>query len=96
MLGKKPTFRKPLVVLTALVLLGLLNILVVNNSTFATRISDLTDSTQNVSEMQMAESDAQQKAMIDNEKTDADVQQTTFHRIRSRKRNPWTASSVRE
>lgn len=78
MLGKKPTFRKPLVVLTALVLLGLLNILVVNNSTFATRISDLTDSTQNVSEMQMAESDAQQKAMIDNEKTDADVQQTTM------------------
>lgn len=78
MLGKKPTFRKPLVVLTALVLLGLLNILVVNNSTFATRISDLTDSTQNVSEMQMAESNAQQKAMIDNEKTDADVQQTTM------------------
>jgi oxaloacetate decarboxylase beta subunit len=65
MLGKKSIYRKPAVILGSLVLLMLLNLLVVNNPTFATRIADLGSKTELVSEMTPEESNAQLAEMAD-------------------------------
>ena len=59
MLGKKSIYRRPVVILASLVVLLLLNVVVVNNPSFATRISDLTEQTTEVSEMSVEESNAQ-------------------------------------
>ena len=64
MLGKKSIYRKPAVILGSLVLLMLLNLVVVNNPLFATRIADL-GNTEQVSEMTAEESNAQLAAMAD-------------------------------
>ena len=58
MLGKKSIYRKPAVILGSLVLLMLLNLVVVNNPMFATRVADL-GKTEQVSEMTPQESNAQ-------------------------------------
>ena len=65
MLGKKSIYRRPTVILASLVVLFLLNIAVVNNPMFATRISDLTEQTEAVSEMSVDESNAQLADMAD-------------------------------
>ena len=64
MLGKKSIYRRPAVILGSLVLLMLLNLVVVNNPMFATRIADL-GKTEQVSEMTPEESNAQLAAMAD-------------------------------
>ena len=64
MLGKKSTYRKPAVILGSLVLLMLLNLMVVNNPLFATRVADL-GKTEQVSEMTPEESNAQLAEMAD-------------------------------
>ena len=51
MLKKKSIYRRPIVILGSLVLLMLLNLLVVNNPMFATKVSDLTGKTEQVGEM---------------------------------------------
>jgi len=66
MLGKKSIYRRPVVILASIVVLLLLNLVVVNNPTFATRISDLTEQTEAVSEMSVEESNAQLAEMADN------------------------------
>jgi oxaloacetate decarboxylase beta subunit len=58
MLGKKSIYRKPAVIIGSLVLLMLLNLVVVNNPMFATRVADL-GKTEQVSEMTAEESNAQ-------------------------------------
>ncbi len=63
MLGKKSVYRKPLVVIFTLLILGILNSVVVNNPTFATRVSDLTGQTAKVSEMALAQSNTQNMAV---------------------------------
>jgi oxaloacetate decarboxylase beta subunit len=65
MLGKKSIYRRPIVILASLVVLFLLNMVVVNNPIFATRISDLTEQTDSVSEMSVEESNAQLAEMAD-------------------------------
>ncbi|MBP5574022.1 MAG: sodium ion-translocating decarboxylase subunit beta, partial [Bacteroidales bacterium] len=65
MLGKKSIYRRPVVILASIVVLLLLNLAVVNNPTFATRISDLTEQTATVSEMSVEESNAQLAEMAD-------------------------------
>ena len=65
MLGKKSIYRKPAVILGSLVLLMLLNIVVVNNPTFAQRLSDMGRQTEQVSEMTPEESNAQLAEMAD-------------------------------
>ena len=67
MLGKKSIYRRPVVILASLVVLLLLNIVVVNNPIFATRVSDLTEQTDSVSAMSVDESNAQLAEMADNE-----------------------------
>ena len=64
MLGKKSIYRKPAVIIGSLVLLMLLNLVVVNNPMFATRVADL-GKTEQVSEMTPEESNAQLAAMAD-------------------------------
>ena len=64
MLGKKSIYRKPAVIIGSLVLLMLLNMLVVNNPMFATRVADL-GKTEQVSEMTAEESNAQLAEMAD-------------------------------
>ena len=59
MLGKKSIYRRPFVILASVVVLFLLNMAVVNNPLFATRMSDLTGGTDEVSEMSVDESNAQ-------------------------------------
>ena len=59
MLGKKSIYRRPVVILASLVVLFLLNTVVVNNPMFATRLGDLTEQTDSVSEMSVEESNAQ-------------------------------------
>ena len=59
MLGKKSIYRRPAVILASVVVLLLLNLVVVNNPMFATRISDLTEQTDSVTEMSVEESNAQ-------------------------------------
>ena len=65
MLGKKSIYRRPAVILASLLVLFLLNAVVVNNPTFATRISDLTEQTETVSEMDVDESNAQLASVAD-------------------------------
>jgi len=64
-LGKKSIYRKPAVILGSLVLLMLLNLVVVNNPMFATRIADLGGKTEQVSAMTPEESNAQLAEMAD-------------------------------
>ena len=64
MLGKKSIYRKPAVILGSLVLLMLLNLAVVNNPMFATKVADL-GKTEQVSEMTPEESNAQLAEMAD-------------------------------
>ena len=64
MLGKKSIYRRPAVILGSLVLLMLLNLVVVNNPMFATRVADL-GKTEQVSEMTPEESNAQLAEMAD-------------------------------
>ena len=64
MLGKKSIYRRPAVILGSLVLLMLLNLVVVNNPMFATKVADL-GKTEQVSEMTPEESNAQLAAMAD-------------------------------
>ena len=59
MLGKKSIYRKPAVIIGSLVLLMLLNLVVVNNPMFATKVADLGGKTEQVSEMTAQESNAQ-------------------------------------
>ncbi len=65
MLGKKSTYRKPAVILGSLVLLMLLNLVVVNNPMFATRVADLGKKSEQVSAMTPEESNAQLAEMAD-------------------------------
>ena len=65
MLGKKSIYRRPAVILGSLVLLMLLNLVVVNNPMFATRIADLGGKTEQVSTMTPEESNAQLAEMAD-------------------------------
>ena len=65
MLGKKSIYRRPLVILASIVVLLLLNMAVVNNPLFATRVSDLTGQTETVTEMSVEESNAQLAEMAD-------------------------------
>ena len=64
MLGKKSIYRRPAVILGSLVLLMLLNLAVVNNPMFATKVADL-GKTEQVSEMTPEESNAQLAEMAD-------------------------------
>mgnify|MGYP002522806494 CR=1 FL=1 len=64
MLGKKSIYRKPAVIIGSLVLLMLLNMVVVNNPMFATKVADL-GKTEQVSEMTAEESNAQLAEMAD-------------------------------
>ena len=64
MLGKKSIYRKPAVILGSLVLLMLLNLVVVNNPMFATKVADL-GKTEQVSEMTPEESNAQLAELAD-------------------------------
>ena len=64
MLGKKSIYRKPAVIIGSLVLLMLLNLVVVNNPMFATKIADL-GQTEQVSEMTAQESNAQLAEIAD-------------------------------
>lgn len=74
MLGKKSIYRRPAVILASLAVLLLLNLVVVNNPMFATRISDLTEQTDSVTEMSVEESNAQLAEMAEVEA--AQAQQT--------------------
>ncbi|MBR6847841.1 MAG: sodium ion-translocating decarboxylase subunit beta [Bacteroidales bacterium] len=74
MLGKKSIYRRPAVILASVVVLLLLNLVVVNNPMFATRVIDLTEQTDSVSEMSVDESNAQLAEMAEVEA--AQVQQT--------------------
>ena len=65
MLGKKSVYRKPVVILALIAILFLLNTVVVNNPMFATRVGDLTEQTDSVSEMSVEESNAQIVAMAE-------------------------------
>ena len=65
MWGKKSIYRKPAVILGSLVLLMLLNLVVVNNPMFATKIADLGGKTEQVSAMTPEESNAQLAEMAD-------------------------------
>ena len=67
MLGKKSIYRKPFVILASVILLLLLNFAVVNNPMFATRLGDLTEQTDSVSEMTVDESNAQTAEVVDME-----------------------------
>ena len=64
MLGKKSIYRKPAVIIGSLVLLMLLNMLVVNNPMFATKVTDLAK-TEQVSEMTVEQSNAQLAEIAD-------------------------------
>ena len=65
MLGKKSIYRRPAVILGSLVLLMLLNLVVVNNPMFATRVADLGKKAEQVSAMTPEESNAQLAEMAD-------------------------------
>ena len=75
MLGKKSIYRRPVVILASVVVLLLFNIAVVNNPIFATRISDLTAQTEEVTEMSVDESNAQVADMVDSMVADAAEEQ---------------------
>ena len=64
MLGKESIYRKPAVIIGSLVLLMLLNMLVVNNPMFATKVADLAK-TEQVSEMTVEQSNAQLAEIAD-------------------------------
>ena len=65
MLGKKSIYRRPVVILASVVVLILLNLAVVNNPIFATRISDLTAQIETVATTSVEESNAQLADMAD-------------------------------
>ncbi|MBO7083581.1 MAG: sodium ion-translocating decarboxylase subunit beta [Bacteroidales bacterium] len=75
MLGKKSIYRRPVVIMASLVVLLLLNIAVVNNPMFATRVSDLTEQTDAVSEMSVEENNAQLADMADQEVAEIKTEQ---------------------
>ena len=64
MLGKKSIYRKPAVIIGSLVFLMLLNMVVVNNPMFATKVADL-GKTEQVSEMTAEQSNAQLAEIAD-------------------------------
>ena len=64
MLGKKSIYRKPAVIIGSLVFLMLLNMVVVNNPMFATKVADL-GKTEQVSEMTVEQSNAQLAEIAD-------------------------------
>ena len=66
MLGKKSIYRRPFVILASIVVLLLLNLAVVNNPMFATRVGDLAAQTETVADMSVEESNAQLAEMADN------------------------------
>ncbi len=72
MLKKKSVYRRPLTILMAVAMLLLLNIAVVNNPLFATKIDTLVNSTE-VTEMSTEQSNQQTAAMVDAQV--ADMQQ---------------------
>ena len=65
MLKKKSVYRRPLVILMAVALLLILNMAVVNNPLFATKVNDLISGNEEVTEMTVDESNAQTAAMVD-------------------------------
>lgn len=65
MLGKNNIYRKPVTILVTLVLLMVFNLAVVNNPTFATKVSDLFSNTDEVTEMTIEEDIAQQAGLVD-------------------------------
>ena len=65
MLGKKSIYRKPVVILASLVILLLLNVVVVNNPIFATKVADLAGQTEMVGDMTVEESNAQLAQVAD-------------------------------
>ena len=67
MLKKKSIYRRPLVILASVIVLILFNIAVVNNPMFATRVSDLTRQSEEVTTMSVEESNAQLAEMADAE-----------------------------
>ena len=73
MLGKKSIYRRPFVILASVIVLFLLNMAVVNNPMFATRVGDLTEQTESVSEMSVDESNAQLAEMGDQAVSEAQV-----------------------
>ena len=70
MLKKKSIYRRPWVILASVIVLILLNIAVVNNPMFATRISDLTQS-EEVTALSVEENNAQLADMADMATADA-------------------------
>ena len=75
MLGKKSIYRRPAVIFASLAVLLLLNIVVVNNPIFATKVSDLTEQTDSVSEMSVDESNAQLAEMAESTVAEAAPEQ---------------------
>ena len=75
MLGKKSIYRRPAVIFASLAVLLLLNIVVVNNPMFATKVSDLTEQTDSVSEMSVDESNAQLAEMAESTVAEAAPEQ---------------------
>ena len=63
MLKKKSVYRRPFVILTAVVLLLILNLAVINNPLFATKVDSLISGNEEVTEMTVEESNAQTAAM---------------------------------
>ena len=98
MLGKKSIYRRPVVILASLVVLFLLNTVVVNNPMFATRISDLTEQTDSVSEMSVEESNAQLAAVADDapQVVNAPEQDLSTHeQLKDGLRKFWTLTGFR-
>ena len=71
MLGKNSIYRKPIVILASLVILLLLNVVVVNNPIFATKVAELAGQTETVEDMTVEESNAQLAQIADSMVTDA-------------------------
>ena len=65
MLKKKSIYRRSLVILASVAVLLLFNLAVVNNPMFATRVSDLTGQSEEVTELSVEESNAQLADMAD-------------------------------
>ncbi len=63
MLKKKSVYRRPFVILMAVALLLILNLAVVNNPLFATKVDEMINGNEEVTEMTVEESNAQTAAM---------------------------------